>query len=108
MASSIPGRIALDPDFALEETVIENIATIPIETKKMMGYQADEFIVDCTFAGSACRAGYVKYIRLWYLNNLIEQVCVCSSGSLFYLNNIYYVIKKQFYNYNNFSHCLAV
>ena len=60
MPSSIPGRKPLNEDFVLEEQVIENIASIPEDTKRKMGYQPDEFIVDCQYEGWQCNEMYVS------------------------------------------------
>ncbi len=52
--SSIPGREAQNEETQAAQQLTQTLADIPTTEKQQMGYQADEFLLDCQYAGYSC------------------------------------------------------
>ena len=48
-------RPPLREDFLVETEFLEALADTPEEIKQQMGYQQNEFVLDCSFADEPCR-----------------------------------------------------
>jgi len=54
-SSEYPGRLPLTLGFLKANRLMQVVADLSATAKHELGYTADEFILDCEFAGSKCK-----------------------------------------------------
>ena len=55
--SKYPERPQTRESYQETEAVTETLAELPLTEKEDLGYKAEDFIVDCQFAGATCPVG---------------------------------------------------
>ena len=75
-------REPLREDFVQETEFLQTLADIPEEIKEQMGYQQNEFILECSFAGKECQERFdfcsvivfvlLIYARFYYMQSYFE------------------------------------